>query len=246
MGLLRDEVVNYLLECKRRGWCQEVYEEHAASGGGGAFVIRLSLHKDIFIRHVTGPLWDVLYIRDHYTPKVGYANTLERLEQTISQAATLYGISWPEIRTSGRLSESTPASNVATISGLIGGVEIEAVFDPYLDNQSLVTLGNILSFGDSLSAAVRLLSSTKMTQGTTPRLTKSLVADWFTERGITAGEVRLLPPSEHRRFMLLKGGQSLLLGMSLNAIAKNEAVYLDSDREDRPFFDTEWAKATPL
>ncbi len=51
---------------------------------------------------------------------------------------------------------------------------------------------------------------------------------------------------EHRRFMLLSGGRSLLLGHSLNAIHKNEAIRVESDVEDRAFFDSEWAAATPL
>jgi hypothetical protein len=46
--------------------------------------------------------------------------------------------------------------------------------------------------------------------------------------------------------MLLSGAQSLILGMSLNSIAKNEAVRLEVDAEDHTFFDSVWATATPL
>jgi hypothetical protein len=46
--------------------------------------------------------------------------------------------------------------------------------------------------------------------------------------------------------MLLSGGRSLILGMSLNSIAKNEAVRLEADTEDRAFFDSVWAAAAPL
>ena len=76
---------------------------------------------------------------------------------------------------------------------------------------------------------------------------KTFVTEWFRQRGITVGEVRLVPTnSEHRRFMLLSGGQSLILGMSLNSIDKNETARLEPDTEDRPFFDSVWASATML
>jgi hypothetical protein len=45
---------------------------------------------------------------------------------------------------------------------------------------------------------------------------------------------------------LLSGGHSLLLGHSLNSLHKNEAVHVESDTEDRPFFDATWATATPV
>ena len=61
----------------------------------------------------------------------------------------------------------------------------------------------------------------------------------------TAGEVRLMA-SEHRRFMLLSGGRSLILGTSLNSMAKNEAVRIVDDKADRAFFDSVWTNATPL
>ncbi len=135
---------------------------------------------------------------------------------------------------------------MATISGLVGASEIQAVFDPYLENRSLISLKDILSFGGSISNNVRLLSGEKMTQGRVPRLTKTVVQAWFAELGLTAGEVRAMPSNEHRRFMLLSGCQSLILGMSLNSINKNEAVRLEPDNEDRPFFESVWAGAVSL
>jgi len=241
-GLTRDDVVSYLLDCKERGWCQEVYEEPDSKN---KLVMRLAVHKDIFIRPYAASTWDVLHWSGQFA-RVGYASTLEQLEQHVKAAARLYGVNWPEKQTSARLQAGTPATNIGKISGLIGGAEIREVFDPYLDNAGLTTLLDILSFGGTLANNIRLLSSPKMTQGANPKLTKSLVTAWFNERGITAGEVRLFAGKEHRRFMLLSGGQTLILGMSLNSTDKNEAIRLEPDKEDRPFFDDEWAKAAPL
>ncbi|MFT4917740.1 MAG: hypothetical protein ACI8RU_000353 [Zhongshania aliphaticivorans] len=55
-----------------------------------------------------------------------------------------------------------------------------------------------------------------------------------------------MPSNEHRRFLLLAGGQSLILGHSLNAIDKNEAVRLEQGQQDKTFFDQMWATATAL
>jgi hypothetical protein len=94
---------------------------------------------------------------------------------------------------------------------------------------------------------VRLLGSTKKTQGPVPRFTKAGVNAWLTQQGVT-GEARVFPgsPDEHRRFMLLSGGQSLILGPSFNTIHKNEATHVEPDAADRAFFDSIWATATPL
>jgi hypothetical protein len=93
---------------------------------------------------------------------------------------------------------------------------------------------------------MRFLACEKMATGNRPQLTKTFVEQWFRERGVTAGEARLMPDGEHRRFFLLSGGQSLLLGMSLNSITKNEAVRIEPDTTDRPFFESVWGAARPL
>lgn len=129
---------------------------------------------------------------------------------------------------------------------MVGARKVEAVFDPYLTNGALATLPEILSFGSGeVAAGVRLLTSSKMNQGQVPRFTKAGVDAWLLELGVT-GEARLTPDSEHRRFVLLSGGQSLILGHSLNAIDKNEALRLEADSDDRAFFDAMWSQATPL
>jgi hypothetical protein len=240
-SLKRAEVVNHLLHCKANGWCQEVYE----GPGPTEFVIVGEDNRKIVIR---GEPQGYVVVGEHLgsQTRVGRAESFGDLVHLIADAGKLHGGQWPARMTSGRLSASTPATNLATISSLVGSSEIQAAFDPYLENRSLTTLLDILSFGGSISNSVRLLSSIKMTQGAIPRLTKTVVDAWFVQRGITAGEVRLMSPSEHRRFMLLSGGQSLILGPSLNSIAKNEATHLEPDTADRAFFDGVWATATPL
>jgi hypothetical protein len=241
-SLTQDEVVNYLVACRDEG--------HAVYRGGGenAFNMRLDDDKRILIwlKHPGEP-WQVQFENLGVREVVGKAGTLAQLEKAIALAAARGGEQWPFRPKTGRLSVATPATNFRTISQLIGSCQVEAVFDPYLENGSLATLIDILSFGSgSVAKGARLLGSTRKTDGQIPRFTKTGVDAWLAQLNIN-GEARAMQPNDqHRRFMLLSGGQSLIIGPSLNAIHKNEAVSLDTDATDRPFFDSVWANATPL
>jgi hypothetical protein len=118
-----------------------------------------------------------------------------------------------------------------------------------LDNPGLQSLTSIVAFAGFISRCVRLLTSRKALQfkAGAPRLTSAYATAWFAEHQCANGEVRLMATQqEHRRFLLLSGGQSLLLGPSLNSLAKNEAARLEPDTHDRQFFDAAWAQASLL
>lgn len=174
--------------------------------------------------------------------------SIEQVESTVAVfARKIPGSTWPTRPKTGRLSANTPATNFRTISQLIGTSNIETVFDPYLENSSLETLIHILSFGEAnVSNGVRLLGSSKKSSGSIPRFTKVGVDAWLKQLKIK-GEARIMSRTdEHRRFILLSGNKSLLLGLSLNAIDKNEAIRIESDIEDRKFFDKSWSQARAL
>lgn len=85
--------------------------------------------------------------------------SLADLERAVTQMATsIVGNRWPARPTSARLRPETPATNYRTISGLIGTSQVVAIFDPYLDNNTLEELRIILSFGaGTVANAVRIL-----------------------------------------------------------------------------------------
>src|SRR4051794_16509646 len=62
-----------------------------------------------------------------------------------------------------------------------------------------------------------------------------LLDAWAAQLHIQAEARVLLSGSEHRRFLLLNDGHSIILGPSLNSLHKNEAVSIEDDKEDRPF-----------
>jgi hypothetical protein len=238
--LSREEVVNYLLTLQADG---HTINEQSAD----FFIITLDDEKIILHRPYPQQPWNVSFERLGLRQLVGAARSPKELERAVTQAALLLGKDWPFKPTTGRLSADTPATNRRTISGLIGPSMIEAVFDPHLENRALATLVDILSFGSGgVADRIRLLGSTSKTTGTIPRFSKAGVDHWLGQLKIT-GEARVVPAKdEHRRFFLLSGGKSLLIGPSLNAIDKNEAVHLEPDTEDRAFFDKTWATATML
>jgi hypothetical protein len=232
--LSREDVVDYLLASQEQGWCRAFQGKNSL-----LFILTVDDDKKISITLKEGA-WHVIAERIGGLELAGRAETLPQLEQALSQAAAYHSQRWQQQRTTGRLTAQKPATNLATISRLAGTAEIQAVFDPYLSNKSLAALLDILTLGPTASNNLRFLACEKMAKGTYPQLTKPFVDHWFRERGVTAGEARLMPDGEHRRFLLLSGGQSLLLGMSLNSIAKNEAVRIEPDNTDRPFFESVW------
>jgi hypothetical protein len=243
-GLSLNEVVSYLLGLRAAG--QSVYRDPEREG---LFYIVLDELNTIRISFNTQS--GKCQVQSHHCESISNfvdVSSLVQLESTVASFAhRITGSTWPSRPKSGRLSTETPATNFRTISQLIGTSKVEAIFDPYLENLSLETLIHILSFGNGeVADGVRLLGSTRKTQGPIPRFTKTGVDAWLTQLGIR-GEARIMPPNDqHRRFILLSGGQSLILGHSLNAIHKNEAIHLESDSEDRVFFDNVWSNATPL
>jgi hypothetical protein len=239
--LTRDEVVNYLVACKADGYV--VYQD-----GENKFVLPLSDDEEVRLSlDLPAGTCQVISFRLGSSVRGNAATTVAQLERALAEAVRACGHEWPCRPTTGRLSAATPATNYRTISQLIASAQVEAVFDPYLENGSLITLLDILSFGSGgVANGVRLLGSTRTTHGPIPRFTKTGVDAWLAQLDI-AGEARVMPPNDqHRRFMLLSGGQSLILGPSLNSIHKNEATHLESDTQDRLFFDSVWTTATPL
>jgi hypothetical protein len=240
-SLSRDDVVNYLVEQRQRGYqvFQDSQHDHVL------VLILTDTHRIKFVIgpgtcQIQGEKFGQLFELADVSTAIELRNAADGL------AHRVLGVAWAGSPKTARVAQDTPASNLASISGLIGRSAVQGIFDPYLENKSLAALIDILSFGKgSVANGVRVLSTNKTTSGQVPRLSKSGFEAWLAQLKIT-GELRLMSSSEHRRFILLSGGQSLLLGQSLNSIHKNEAIRIEPDSQDRAFFDQVWAQAKPL
>lgn len=237
--LSREEVVEYLISISSQGLT--VLSDHddyvIPIEGGEAKISQI------------GESWRVGYTKFKVLSTLGDASNRTELDKLL-RLAVGSSSTWPNQPTKGRLIAEKPASNLRTISRLIGSGEVQAIFDTYLDNEGLENLCHILSFGKgSVANDIRLLATTATTKGSVgkpARFSKAGVDAWAAQLGIAA-EVRVLRQGkEHRRFLLLSGGRTLILGPSLNSLHKNEAVAIEDDTDDRAFFDQQWQTATPL
>ncbi|MBT6530807.1 MAG: hypothetical protein HOK99_07830 [Betaproteobacteria bacterium] len=157
-SITKDEVINYLLQQKHRG-----YQVHQASKGS----FELTLDEIRFIRFTS--------ITEGKTQVQGFAmnnltqyfdcSSLSEVTRAVDVIAhNFIGDAWRQSPATGRVSANTPATNLSTISGLIGNTSIQSIFDPYLENRSLAEIINILSFGNGTVAnGIQVLSTAKTT-----------------------------------------------------------------------------------
>jgi hypothetical protein len=228
-SLSKEEVVAYLTDLQAKGWT--IYSD------GNDFIIIKNDVEKLRIRPSGGGF------RIEHESTIGRslvgsnAFNLIQFKTALSRYLPTQSPAWT------RTVEQQPASNFSRISRLIGSAHVEAVYDPYLDDKGLDNLLTLVRLANSVSPNLRLTTSEKGAR----RLTTPFVKAFFKELGCTSGEIRKTSSQKpHRRFMLLSGGQSLIMGMSLNDLDKNEAVRLESDSYDRTFFESDWVTGQPV
>ena len=247
--LTREDVVGYLAECQTNGWV--VYEEDPneptfPTEERDRFTIRL--HEHLWIRVHWGA--GKCTIRAHVEAveaAFGSPQTLKGLDELIARAVSVYGPiygvpQWPSKPNTVRLAQARPATNFVTLAGLIGSSAIEAIFDPYFNDQALANVQILFNLGVKVSRNGRILTAPKGAA----KLSAAYKSNWLAETGTACEFRKLAVDGAHRRFMLLSGGQSLILGMSLNSIAKDEAAHIEADSADLLFFNSQWTNAIAI
>lgn len=227
-ALLREDVIAYLVDLQANGWT--IYSEN------DDFIIMKNEVEKLRIKPIQRGY------RIEHESTVGRslvgssAYSLVQLKVALSQYLPTHR------PTRTRIMEQEPASNFSKIAKLIGSSRVNAVHDPYLDDKGLSNLLTLVRLANSVSPDLRLITSERGAK----RLNKQFVAAFFKELGCASGQIRTAPTQKpHRRFMLLSGGQALIMGMSLNDLEKDEAVNLENDELDRPLFETEWNSGQP-
>lgn len=240
-----EDIIGYLSECHSKGW--EVFRDEEPVSRVPAelterFIIWLSEFVWIRVCYGNGKC-GVFVHRQSDEIGVGWPETLQGLNELVAYGAKSYGrIDWPSAPSTGRLRQTTPATNFSVLAGLVGNASIEAIYDPYLDDQALANLLVLSNLGARISPRCRILSSRKV--GT--RLSSTYVQSWLAE---IPGQITIRKTTNtdpHRRFMLLSSGQILILGLSLNSVSKDEAAHLETSAADRDFFNSEWQSSDAL
>lgn len=250
--LNREDIIAYLTPYLEKGW--EIYQGSQEN----QFIVRLLDNLKLFIELEEGK-WRISTGLDINKSLAvwAYPENLVQLDSAIRTAVSIGSggsptgtrIEWSSVPTAVRLNEQEPASNLAKLVALIGSSSIEAIFDAYLDNKGLETILNMATLGINISTNIRLLTSTKMVQSSSgiPRLTTSYIRSWIDQLDCSSAEIRHNRYTGHqRRFMLLSGSQSLIVGPSLNNLSVNEASHLEANTADISFFNSEWNSAQEL
>ena len=234
-GLSADDVVDLLSQYQAAGWT--VFQE-----GEHGFRLQLADHGCVSMApEGRAGQWRVT---DGFDGRelAKAATNLPELRHLLENVAAHYGFNLRGVPPVARLAKAQPASNLGRLARLIGQQAVDSVFDPYLDNPALLVLADLRSLGVRISSSLRLLTGLKLVKSS--RLTQTYVLKFLTEVA-PHGEIRCLAESEHRRFVLLSGGSSLLIGCSWNDLAKNEVASLGAGEADRKFFDERWSRAAP-
>ena len=208
----------------------------------GQYVISLDSASRIELKHSTArQTWDVKARKAGSSSFYGQAGDVQALKQALKQAGAAVGYDLQSAPTTLRLADNTPASNRIGLVHLAAGTEVTAVFDPYFDDRAVANLVTLVRLGLKLRQQLRILCTSKSTS----RLSGPLVADAGTELGVSLAVRVCQSSAEHRRFLLLAGGTSLVLGCSLNDLTKNEAAHVEPSATDQAFFQIQWQSAQP-
>ena len=250
--LSSEDIIAYLTPYLEKGW--EIYKGNQEN----QFIVRILDNLKLFIE-LRDCKWRVstgLDV-DQSIAIWAYPENLVELDTAIRHGVSLASggspsgtrIEWASLPITLRLNQQEPASNLAKLVALVGSSTIEAVFDAYLDNKGLQTILNMVTLGIKISTTIRMITSTNIVQPPRgiPRMTTSYVQSWIDQLGCSGAEIRHNAYSGHqRRFILLSGSQSLIVGPSLNNLSVNEASHLEADTADISFFNSEWSSAQQL
>jgi hypothetical protein len=228
-SITQDDLVAYLADLQAQG--SEVYTTR------GGFVVVLNATDELYLSVTGSGVCQINHKSAKGLVSMGVAAQNVRQVDEYIRRFTKGNV----LATSVRTKRGEPATNHARVARLVGASKVEAIYDPYLDDKGLGTFLSIVRLSGASAPGLRALTTDKGAKRLSARFADAV----FQELG-HPGEFRRTSIEAHRRFMLLSGGRSLILRMSLNSIDKDEVASVEDDRNDRPFFDSEWESAKPL
>lgn len=226
-----NDVINYLEELIDKGW--QVGKLHHT------YVITFNEEEEITLRYESfSKKW---CIDASLTPDRSPFNSKEVLEfqsfkNAIVEAAMHFDKNIEMQPPSIRLKETTPVSNKKNIVLLARDNTVDCIFDPYFDDNAIITLITFMNLGMKLKETTKVLTTSKMKN----HLSSQLVLDFEKEKGIKLNIRFCQSNKEHRRYLLMSTKESLIVGCSLNSLSKNEATHIEKSEEDVEFFEKQW------
>lgn len=208
------------------------------------YYIKLSPNKqiEVYCDPFSSKGWSIAAYLDGTENFLKHASAFNKFKEFVSNAANSLEVPMNDGPTSIRLSVNEPATNKISIVALASSATVEAIFDPYFEDSSLKNLLVFNNLGLRLASRLKILTTNKKLKS----LSSTFRNDFQRQLGIILEVRTCASKSEHRRFLLLSGSQSLIIGCSLNHLDKNEAAHVESSKQDKLFFDAEWTCAKPI
>ncbi|MFT4917741.1 MAG: hypothetical protein ACI8RU_000354 [Zhongshania aliphaticivorans] len=124
-SISREEVIEYLIQHQQRGY--QIFQ--TGSGANSGFELQLDESRSIRIPNTNGEKVQVQsYSMNSIVSFVDCTSLVELSRAVDALAQQMIGVSWQRSPVSARVSSEAPATNLLTISRLIDGVAIEAVY----------------------------------------------------------------------------------------------------------------------
>jgi hypothetical protein len=196
--------------------------------------IRFEVKREIYAK-----TWRIVGLESGSTKHFLEAGDAEAIRAALAKAAKVHGFDLSALPTSARLSASAPVGNRMSLVHLAGQAAVQGIFDPYFDDRAIANLGILCNMGLKLAPSIRVLLTSK----TVRRLSATQIVDFATEREISLDVRICASDKEHRRFLLMDNGKSLVLGCSLNDLTKNEAAHTEPNGLDLTFFEEQFTNA---
>ena len=235
------DVENYLEVFAGKGW------KVSSLRNGTGYVIDIDVDKKIEIFHNPKANNWLIQVSPCMNGKFpfsydGLLNTFSQFEDWIVSAAKCFEVDLSSAPSKVRLIAERPASNRVSLSKLVSSAKVACIFDPYFDDQALVTLMTLINLGLNIDENTRILTTRKIRN----RLSSGMINSFNKEHQVSIDIRFCANESEHRRFMLLSNGETIIIGCSLNSIDKNETAHREFEALDRIFFEDEWRASEPL
>ncbi len=231
------EVESYLEAIASSGW--QVYADEKP----GFYVIKVDEEKRIDIWFFTDfKEWTVESWNQGICLFGKGATSFQSFKGLIANAMQCLGQALDSSPRNFRLKQQSPVSNRIGLVKLSHGANVQCIFDPYFDDKAIASLSILVNLGLKLIPEVRILITEKVKK----RIPKQFITEFETEYSSKLNIRVCSSDKEHRRFLLLSSGETLILGCSLNSLDKNEAAHLESSPVDSDFFNEQWGQSNAL
>jgi hypothetical protein len=227
----KSEVEVYLVELALIGW------QTCASNKPASYFIVVDEEKRIDIWFFNDfKEWNVESWNQGNCSFHKAATSFQSFKELVSVAMQSLGQVIDSSPKSIRLKQLLPLSNKIRLVHLTRGTAVQCIFDPYFDDKAIASLSSLVNLGLKLIPEAQVLITDKAKKG----LSELVITDFEREHGSKLNIRICNSDKEHRCFLLLSSGESLVLGCSLNSLDKNEAARVENSHSDCDFFKHQW------